>query len=270
MRLRANGALAPSQDQQGACAITANCVFRHLRSVYNFVASLYDNFPPNPVQVLSRRRWAPERRRRTLIAAHQLPAWWRAIMAEDRDARDFFLVALFTGMRRDEIATLRRENVDLVGQTLVVPRTKNGEPAHPAAVRLPFRPDRDATRRSGTGRVGLSRSGRTGHIVETKSFTRRVSQASGVPFSLHHLRRTFITIAESLDIPAYALKRLLNYRTDGDVACGYIVMGVECLRVPVERVASRIRELANVTQKETSPLYSFEGRRPAATSAGRN
>jgi hypothetical protein len=33
-----------------------------------------------------------------------------------------------------------------------------------------------------------------------------------VAFSLHDLRRTFITIAESLGFPAYTLKRLLNHR----------------------------------------------------------
>lgn len=68
---------------------------------------------------------------------------------------------------------------------------------------------------------------------------------SGVAFSLHDMRRTFITIAESLDIPTYALKRLLNHRTDGDVTGGYIVMGVDRLRGPVERIAEKILELAD-------------------------
>ncbi|MGL4637187.1 MAG: tyrosine-type recombinase/integrase [Beijerinckiaceae bacterium] len=226
-------------------AITANCAFRHLRSVYNFIASLHDEFPANPVQVLSKTRsWAPERRRRTLIAAHQLPAWWHAIMRETEDARDFLLVALFTGMRRNEIATLRWEHIDLIGRTLTVPATKNGDP-----LVLPlsdFLVDLIAGRREMVGQSEwmFPGPGVTGHIVETKSFTRRVSEASGVSFSLHDLRRTFITVAESLDIPAYALKRLLNHRTDGDVTGGYIVMNVDRLRGPVDRVAARIQELA--------------------------
>jgi hypothetical protein len=37
----------------------------------------------------------------------------------------------------------------------------------------------------------------------------RVTKASAVEFMVHDLRRTFITTAESLDISAYALKRLL-------------------------------------------------------------
>jgi integrase len=227
-------------------ATSANAAFRHLRSVYNFVASLRDDFPPNPVQVLSKTRaWAPERRRRTLVAAHQLPAWWRAIMDETETARDFLLIALFSGMRRNEIAKLRWENVDLIGKILHVPRTKNGDP-----LILPiseFLVDLLARRGEAVGQTEwiFPGIGLTGHIVETKSFVQRVADASGVPFTLHDLRRTFITIAEGLDIPPYALKRLLNHRTDGDVTGGYIVMDVERLRRPVERIALRIRELAN-------------------------
>ena len=79
--------------------------------------------------------------------------------------------------------------------------------------------------------------GATGHLVETKSFTRRVVMRSGVVFALHDLRRTFITIAESLGTPPYALKRLLNHRVDVDVTGGYIVIDPERLRVPVEQIA---------------------------------
>jgi integrase len=131
---------------------------RHLRLVYNFVAATHDAFPPNPVVILSQARaWAPERRRRTLISAHQLPAWWRAVMQEPRHARDFLLIALFTGMRRGEIATLRWDNVDVVGRTLILPKTKNGHPLilpmSPFLTDLVFGEARDC----GTDRVGFSR-----------------------------------------------------------------------------------------------------------------
>ncbi len=35
-----------------------------------------------------------------------------------------------------------------------------------------------------------------------------------------------ITIAEGIDIPYYALKRLVNHRMSGDVTAGYIVSDV--------------------------------------------
>lgn len=78
--------------------VTANCVMRHLRSVYNFVAATQDEFPANPVQILTQARaWNRENRRRTVVAAHQLPAWWTGVMQEPVYSRDYLLVALFTG-----------------------------------------------------------------------------------------------------------------------------------------------------------------------------
>ena len=64
----------------------------------------------------------------------------------------------------------------------------------------------------------------------------RVAERSRVPFTLDDLRRTFITIAESLDIPAYALKRLLNHKDPNDVTEGYIVSDVNRLREPMQRI----------------------------------
>jgi len=61
--------------------------------------------------------------------------------------------------------------------------------------------------------------------VEPQVHIQRVIRDSNVQFTLHDLRRTFITIAESLDIFAYAIKRLVNHKISGDVTAGYIIAG---------------------------------------------
>lgn len=76
----------------------------------------------------------------------------------------------------------------------------------------------------------------SGRIVEQRKQMVIVTEGPGVSFTLHDLRRTFITIAESLDIPAYALKRLLNHKMNNDVTAGYIVSDVERLRAPMQKV----------------------------------
>jgi integrase len=43
-------------------------------------------------------------------------------------------------------------------------------------------------------------------------------------FSEHDLRQTFETVAESLNISYYTLKRLLNHKTSNDPTAGYILM----------------------------------------------
>ncbi|HUS54152.1 MAG TPA: integrase arm-type DNA-binding domain-containing protein, partial [Thermohalobaculum sp.] len=108
---------------------TANSAMRYFRSVYNFIAATQDDFPLNPVKILSQgRAWYPEKRRQGIVANHDLPAWWAAVMQETKCSQDILLTAIFTGMRRNEILSLRWENIDLVGRSLHVETTKNGDP----------------------------------------------------------------------------------------------------------------------------------------------
>lgn len=224
--------------------VTANNVMRHLRSVYNYTSATAGELPANPVRILTQSRsWNPERRRRTVIPLHGLARWYKAVMAEDESARDFLRVALLTGMRRTEIGTLRWENIGFDSRVLTVPRTKNGEPlvlplSTPLYDLLLSRRDNNPE-----GEWVFPGRGVTGHLVEMKSFVARVGKASGVRFSCHDLRRTFATISEGLDLPAYCLKAMLNHSCGTDITGSYIVVHVERLRQPVERVAAHIMAL---------------------------
>ncbi|WP_162652194.1 integrase family protein [Lentilitoribacter sp. Alg239-R112] len=224
--------------------VTANDSFRHFRSVYNFIAATEDNFPPNPVLILSQARaWNKERRRQTIIEAKDLPSWWETVMEQQDYARDFLLIALFTGMRRGELQRLRWENIDLQERKLHLPTTKNGDPLMLPLSDYLFELLKDRKKKAKSSPWVFPGCGPKGHLAEPKKFLKRVAINSGVSFTLHDLRRTYITIAESLDIPHYALKRLLNHRTNSDVTGGYIVINVDRLRGPVELIANRILEL---------------------------
>jgi len=226
--------------------VTANNVMRHLRSVYNFAAASHEELPHNPVGIIRQARaWAKERRRQSVVKQHQLPAWWQAVMAETEDARDVLLVALFTGMRRSEVVTMRWAYLDLEAGLLQLPRTKNGDPLELPLSGFLIELLKARQERAVGSEWVFPGTGRTGHLTEVKSFVGRVKTASGVEFTLHDLRRTFITVAESLDLSAYALKRLVNHRVGGDVTGGYIVHDAERLREPVGRIAQRLLLLAH-------------------------
>ena len=79
---------------------------------------------------------------------------------------------------------------------------------------------------------------------------------------LHDLRRTFITAAESLDISAYALKRLLNHKMSNDVTAGYIINDVERLRKPMQLITDHLLKLINSEENPSiAPKisHSFRG-----------
>jgi integrase len=115
--------------------------------------------------------------------------------------------------------------------------------------------------RSTTGEFVFPGGGRRGHVIDLKNSQRNVIEASGVSFSLHDLRRTFTTVAESLDIPGYALKRMLNHSDGSDVTAGYIVGSVERLREPMEKVAEYLARAMGINPTK---LYSFGERTHAA------
>ena len=67
-----------------------------------------------------------------------------------------------------------------------------------------------------------------------------ITEASGVSFCVHDLRRTFATVAESLDLSAYTVKKLLNHSTKAGVTGGYLVLDTERLRKPMQAITDHI------------------------------
>jgi integrase len=228
----------------------ATLTMRVLRTVINFAIAQYEDADgnpivrDNPVMRLTRiRAWIPMKRRQTVIKPHQLAAWYGAVMRlrEERPTRqaetiaDYLRLLLFTGLRRSEGANLRWADVDLKYRTLTIPNTKNQEP-----LTLPLSDFLIAMlkerQEEARGDYVFPGEGHPGPLIEPRCGVRWVTQESGVAFILHDLRRTFITVADGLDISAYAVKRLVNHKMSHDVTAGYIVTDVERLRVPMQRV----------------------------------
>lgn len=236
----------------------ANLAMRYFGGIFNYAIERFDEaITDNPVKVLSTTKtWYEVKRKQTVIKPHELPALFDAldklkeyrVTSKAEATRDYILLLLFTGMRRQEGATLKWEDIDFDSKTLTVTDTKNKEP-----LIIPlsdYLHDLLKARHSDTlSDYVFPGSGKSGHLVEPKKQIVKVRNESGVYFSLHDLRRTFITIAESLDISPYALKKLLNHKVSGDVTAGYIIHDVERLRKPMQQITNKILFLAGLKDK---------------------
>lgn len=221
----------------------ANHTMHILRALFNYAHVAFDICEINPVIYLSKTKsWFPQKRRRTYIKPHQLKAWWGGVHALENDTfRDFFILLIFTGMRRSEATSLKWADIDFKDKTFTVTETKNGD-----ALTLPmgdylvnmFEARR---KRYGNHVFVFPGAGKTGFLHEPKKGIARIIKESGVAFSCHDLRRTFITVAESLEISSYALKRLINHRST-DITGSYIIVDVERLRAPVKKIEQFILE----------------------------
>lgn len=250
----------------------ANQAMRFLRALFNFSQGQYENgaghplITYNPVDVLSQTRaWQKVARRRNHIDKPDLPAWFNAVTEIKKFSKnsqttaicDYLLFILFTGLRRGEAEKLQWKQIDFKKRIFTIIDTKNSEP-----LTLPL-PDfiydlLEKRKEESCSDFVFPGEGDTGHIVEPKRQIKNITKASGVIFTIHDLRRTFITIAESLDIPAYALKSLLNHKISGggDVTQGYIVITSDRLRAPMQKIADHI--LLTAGAKEAGKIIKLD------------
>lgn len=244
----------------------ANLSMRFMRALFNFALGQYEDssgnpiIADNPIKRLSQTRaWYRVERRQTVIKAHSLPAWFKAVYAlptmasgtNQKKVRDFLLLIIFTGLRREEGLSLQWRDVDLKAKTLTIPDPKNRQqhtlPLSTFLYDLLKQRSDDNYERSAFVFAG---SGAKGYMDDPNKLMKKVIEMSGVIFTPHDLRRTFITIAESLDISTYALKRLLNHKMANDVTAGYIIGDAERLRIPMQRITDYLVIAINTTSSE--------------------
>jgi integrase len=273
------------ERQYGGSRAQANLAMRFLRALFNFAAAEFQTadgkplLPTNPVKRLSETKaWNRVDRRRSVIKPGQLRAWFEAVRALKNDqtsekrevVRDYLLLILSTGLRRQEAAKLTWDGVDFQAKTLTVMDTKNWQPLTLPMSDFVFdllkqrsatndiqQPVKDRSAQDKPCYV-FPGDGVQGYIVEPRKPMARVTAHSGVAFTIHDLRRTFITIAESLDISAYAVKRLVNHSTGNDVTAGYVVMDVERLREPMQKITDYI--LRTVGIKRSAEVVELPAR----------
>jgi hypothetical protein len=89
-------------------------------------------------------------------------------------------------------------------------------------------------------------TGKTGHLVEWGRAVVELRTLAGLPaWIVYDLRRTYLTCAEGLGLPPYALKSLVNHKQPtSDVTGGYLTLTPERLREPAQQVEERLPRLA--------------------------
>ncbi|MBV5339867.1 MAG: integrase family protein [Deltaproteobacteria bacterium] len=233
----------------------AACSIKLLRGLYRIGIALHPGvITHNPVEAVREvrgREWAPRKRRMTYIEPADLPAWFKAVNDYHLPkGKDYLLLLLYTGLRKMEMATLKWSDIDFKTKAFTfTPEKKRGEKPEDDRVTMPLSVQayRLLLQRKAQGWENdyvFPGKHPSPHLSNADNYKRDIIKTSGVKFCLHDLRRTFITIAESLDIPHYALKALLNHSMGNDVTGGYIIMSSERLREPMQRIADKIMGLA--------------------------
>jgi integrase len=242
--------------------VQANYSMIILKALLNYAANEYalGNGQPliqvNPVTVLSRNRsWHRIPARQRVVPDHLLPSWYKSVLSlRSRTVRDFLLLVLFTGLRRMEALTLTWDDIDLDSKVLSVRGSRSKNHMEHSLPLSSFLINLLKARKSETSSQWVF-PGRSQHLIQVAHATAQLKRDSGIEFSPHDLRRTFLTLAERLETPHYALKKLANHNCGTDVTSAYIIVNVERLRKPMQLISDKLLELMQAGEQSVDACY---------------
>lgn len=254
--------------------IAANNTMRAFRAVYNYMYTELEDenerplLPPCPTRKLTakgkRKGWNKEERRQGQVEPQDLKTWWQATEklassitlpsgkeapfykgGDGELARDYMQFVILTGLRRREATGLRWENINLRAKTFTVTETKSGKP-----LTLPLSPYLvEILKRRKKSKDGPF------PIIEVKRFVSKVRELSGLRFTVHDLRRSFIGYANDCNLGVLTIKALVNHSIEskgGDVTEGYLINTHRRLRKPMEDITDYVLRHADVI--DTTPV----------------
>jgi site-specific recombinase XerD len=219
--------------------VTLHSYFANLRAFARYLVALHgvaDPFagvraPTLPARVPKAR--TPAECQRILDTAEHYP-WGSAF--ERMRAVALVAIMLFAGLRQREVLTLKRNDVNLVEETILIKGKGRGGGkervmfiapdlhtalAHYIAVR--------DTRRDPAPEFFLALSNRGMSETTFRRTMRRIRAASGVPFTMHSLRHSFITQLLRSGVPIHVVSRAAGH-TQITTTAGYLRVWDEDVR----------------------------------------
>ena len=219
-------------------------------ALIRYVNAVYGLSLDNPFHKLAAAGLMPERAkpRARLLREHDLPAWRAALDKIGEKQRDYLLLLLYTGLRRDEGHNLTPADIDFDQGVLSIADTKNGKPHS-----LPITPVMDDILRRRC--AGLSDADRLFKGV-SKEHVYSMAIRQGAPrFMLHDLRKMLATTGERLKVGDAVLRRILNHTApkSDTLHKHYVSLTVEDARPALMLIQDELTRMANCPSQANLP-----------------
>lgn len=224
---------------------------RVLRLLMTYAHKTLKSIDENPVDILTDGRlWAKPTRKTRIIPSDRLKDWYQAVLNLDNEkAKVYLLILLHTGLRDKDVRYLEWKDVDFKNDCFVARNTKNHTDftAYIAPQIKSHFKSLKAT--AGNSQFVFSASTKDGVMGIPKKPILEVCKQTGLEFSSHDLKRTFLTIGEATMIPFYLIKKLANHKTDNDVTGGYINPEAKTLKSATFKIGSHIQKYTDPNEK---------------------
>ena len=235
---------------------SAALAYRYLRAFIRWANDTPDFaglIPASSYQARSVRDALPKSRAKPddCLQREQLAAWFDAVTKLSNPITSAYLQALLlTGARREEMLTLRWDDVDFqwrqlrirdkVDGTRVIPLTPYLAALLTNLQELAKRDTHEDNNEKRENWVFISKQSKSGRLADPRLAHNVALQAAGLPHvTLHGLRRSFGTLCEWVEVPAGVIAQLMGHKPSAIAERHYRRRPLDMLRMWHDKVDFR-------------------------------
>lgn len=221
-------------------ASVANTCRAVINALISYVSAIFGLTITNHIRRLAAAGLKPGKvqSRQTIVDDKQQAAWYRAVVSTPQQYAVYLLLMALTGLRLREGLNLCWGDVDFETSSLLIRQTKNGKPySIPMGHRLCALLSSYYQTRSEGHRLPYMQLFDEVSANHTKALAIRRGAPS---FSIHDLRRGFVTTGTKLGIPQPVIKRLVNHTSKDVTEAHYIVLTNDDIRTEMQQIEDRL------------------------------
>ena len=232
--------------------VTANRTIQLLRRIIYWAKEKDLWTGDNPAAKLSLFK---ESKRKRYLLHDEAPQFFQALRTEQNvDLRDCVLLALFTGVRRSSVLSMRWEDLSVESAVCRIPDPKGGDPYD-----VPLIPAAIQVLKERKGRVGgnvwiFPSNSKSGHLVDPKRAYRKLLNRAGIMnFTYHDLRRTLGSWQALSNISLTIIGKSLGHKSLAATEI-YAQLDIEPVRSAVLTASAALMKAGR-----TSPIRLLDG-----------
>ena len=179
-----------------------------------------------------------------MLQREQLPSWFKAIKQIQNPVISAYLqTLLLTGARREEIASLRWQDIDFQWNSLTINDKVDDFRIIPLT---PYVANLLSTLTRRNEWIFSSPTAASGRLTDPSIAHRKACAIAGLDLTLHGLRRSFASLCEWIEMPAGIAAQIQGHKPQGVREQNYIRRPLDLLRVWHVKIESWILEQAGI------------------------
>ncbi|KJV54311.1 phage integrase family protein [Orientia tsutsugamushi str. Gilliam] len=181
------------------------------------------------------------------ITLEEMPRFLAAVEEDKNPYLKYFVyISLYTAARRNNVLSMRWENIRLEEGVWYIPETKNGESQTVPLINLLIEKLKQYPYSSESEWVFPGQRRNSGHLKNINVAWKRVCKRAGLKnLRIHDLRRTVGSWMAKFGIPIAVISKLLNHN-DPQSTKFYIHLNTDVVRDAIQKFANEIAKCAKL------------------------